>query len=259
MRYRNVIAAGLIAGVGGAYFTLGSVGAFGKNMSSGEGYIALAAMIFGRYTPFGAIGAALLFGFATQMQSILSTLNTPIQSNLLLMAPYIVTIIVLAGLVGKAEALRPRASPTSRHKFSMPNGPGCVALGCCTLVGWRRGRAWGRGWCGACGRARGRGGRRTRGRRRTGGGRWVWGGRNGWFTAGRRLRARAGVLNLSPHKTLRITCVTFAGRIRAWGSVLGTGVLPEPPPSKCSPIFRTPGVWRFMDEKQLEMSGASDD
>ncbi|HYB47946.1 MAG TPA: ABC transporter permease, partial [Streptosporangiaceae bacterium] len=84
MRYRNVIAAGAIAGIGGAYFTIGSVGAFGMNISSGEGYIALAAMIFGRYTPFGAIGAALLFGFTTQLQSIMSTLNTPIQSNLLL-------------------------------------------------------------------------------------------------------------------------------------------------------------------------------
>jgi general nucleoside transport system permease protein len=111
MRYRNVIAAGLIAGVGGAYFTLGSVGAFGKNMSSGEGYIALAAMIFGRYSPFGAIGAALLFGFATQLQSILSTLNTPIQSNLLLMAPYIVTIIVLAGLVGKVRGPKSEGIP----------------------------------------------------------------------------------------------------------------------------------------------------
>jgi len=111
MRYRNVIAAGVIAGVGGAYFTLGSVGAFGKNMSSGEGYIALAAMIFGRYSPFGAIGAALLFGFATQLQSILSTLNTPIQSNLLLMAPYIVTIIVLAGLVGKVRGPKAEGIP----------------------------------------------------------------------------------------------------------------------------------------------------
>ncbi len=111
MRYRNVIAAGLIAGVGGAYFTLGSVGAFGKNMSSGEGYIALAAMIFGRYTPFGAIGAALLFGFATQLQSILSTLNTPIQSNLLLMAPYVVTIIVLSGLVGKVRGPKAEGIP----------------------------------------------------------------------------------------------------------------------------------------------------
>jgi general nucleoside transport system permease protein len=111
MRYRNVIAAGVIAGIGGAYFTIGSVGSFGKDMSSGEGYIALAAMIFGRYNPFGAISAALLFGFATQLQSILSTLNTPIQSNLLLMAPYIVTIIVLAGLVGKVRGPKAEGIP----------------------------------------------------------------------------------------------------------------------------------------------------
>jgi general nucleoside transport system permease protein len=111
MRYRNVIAAGVIAGIGGAYFTIGSVGAFGKDMTSGEGYIALAAMIFGRYTPFGAVAAALLFGFATQLQSIMSTLNTPIQSNLLLMTPYIVTIIVLAGLVGKVRGPRAEGVP----------------------------------------------------------------------------------------------------------------------------------------------------
>jgi ABC-type uncharacterized transport system permease subunit len=111
MRYRNVIAAGLIAGIGGAYFTIGSVGSFGKDMSSGEGYIALAAIIFGRYNPFGAIAAALLFGFTTQLQSILSTLNTPIQSNLLLMAPYIVTIVVLAGLVGHVRGPRAEGVP----------------------------------------------------------------------------------------------------------------------------------------------------
>jgi general nucleoside transport system permease protein len=111
MRYRNVIAAGLIAGIGGAYFTIGSVGAFGKDMTSGEGYIALAAMIFGRYSPFGAISVALLFGFTTQLQSVMSTLNTPIQSNLLLMTPYIVTIIVLAGLVGKVRGPRAEGVP----------------------------------------------------------------------------------------------------------------------------------------------------
>jgi ABC-type uncharacterized transport system permease subunit len=111
MRYRNVIVAGLMAGVGGAYFTIGSVGSFGKDMSSGEGYIALAAMIFGRYTPFGAIAAALLFGFTSQLQSILSTINVPIQSNLLLMSPYIVTIIVLAGLVGKVRGPRAEGIP----------------------------------------------------------------------------------------------------------------------------------------------------
>jgi len=111
MQYRNVILAGLIAGIGGAYFTIGSVGSFGIDMSSGEGYIALAAMIFGRYTPFGAIGAALLFGFTTQLQSILSSINVPIQSNLLLLTPYVVTIIVLAGLVGQVRGPRAEGVP----------------------------------------------------------------------------------------------------------------------------------------------------
>jgi general nucleoside transport system permease protein len=111
MRYQNVIIAGLIAGIGGAYFTIGSVGSFGIDMTSGEGYIALAAMIFGRYTPFGAISAALLFGFTTQLQSILSSLNVPIQSNLLLLTPYVVTIIVVAGLVGKVRGPRAEGVP----------------------------------------------------------------------------------------------------------------------------------------------------
>jgi simple sugar transport system permease protein len=111
LRYRNVILAGLIAGIGGAYFTIGSVGSFGPDMTSGEGYIALAAMIFGRYTPFGAIGAALLFGFTTQLQSILSSINVPIQSNLLLLTPYVVTIIVVAGLVGKVRGPRAEGVP----------------------------------------------------------------------------------------------------------------------------------------------------
>ena len=111
VRYRNVIFSGVLAGIGGAYLTVGSVGTFTKGMSAGEGYIALAAMIFGRYTPFGAIGAALLFGFSTQLQSILSTMSVPIQSNLLLMTPYLVTIIVVAGLVGKVRPPRAEGIP----------------------------------------------------------------------------------------------------------------------------------------------------
>ncbi|HET9079951.1 MAG TPA: ABC transporter permease [Trebonia sp.] len=111
MRYRNVILSGLIAGIGGAYFTIGSVGSFGVDMSSGEGYIALAAMIFGRYSPFGAIAAALLFGFTTQLQSILGSINVPIQSNLLLLTPYVVTIVVVAGLVGKVRGPRAEGVP----------------------------------------------------------------------------------------------------------------------------------------------------
>lgn len=102
-RYRNVILAGLLAGIGGAFLTIGSVGSFGKDMSSGKGYIALAAMIFGRWTPFGAVGAALLFGFTFELQSILSTINVPVPSDFLLMAPYVATIIAVAGLVGRVR------------------------------------------------------------------------------------------------------------------------------------------------------------
>jgi len=103
-RYRNVIMGGLIAGIGGAYLTVGSVGTFSKDMSSGLGYIALAAMIFGRWTPLGATAAALLFGFANSLQSTLSTINVPIPSYILLMAPYVATIIAVAGLVGRVRA-----------------------------------------------------------------------------------------------------------------------------------------------------------
>jgi len=75
-RYRNVVLGGLIAGIGGAYLTVGQAGTFSKDMSSGLGYIALAAMIFGRWTPLGATAAALLFGFANSLQSTLSTITS---------------------------------------------------------------------------------------------------------------------------------------------------------------------------------------
>ena len=106
-----MITGGLLAGIGGAYLTIGSVGTFSKDMSSGLGYIALAAMIFGRWTPLGAIAAALLFGFTTQLQSILSTLNVPIPSNILLMAPYVATIIAVAGLVGRVRGPKAEGIP----------------------------------------------------------------------------------------------------------------------------------------------------
>ena len=69
IRYGNVIIGGMLAGIGGAYLTIGSVGTFSKDMSSGLGYIALAAMIFGRWTPLGATAAALLFGFTEALQA----------------------------------------------------------------------------------------------------------------------------------------------------------------------------------------------
>jgi simple sugar transport system permease protein len=104
VRYRNVIMGGAVAGLGGAYFTLGSVGAFSKNITSGNGFIALAALIFGRWSPRGAVGAALLFGFASALQTMLS-INVPlIPSNFLAMLPYLATILAVAGLVGKVRA-----------------------------------------------------------------------------------------------------------------------------------------------------------
>ena len=103
-RYSAVIMGGLIAGIGGAYLTIGSVGNFTPDMSSGMGYIALAALIFGRWTPFGALAAALLFGFTLELQAVLGSLNVPIPSYILNMAPYVATIIAVAGLVGRVRA-----------------------------------------------------------------------------------------------------------------------------------------------------------
>jgi len=103
-RIFNVIIGGMIAGFGGAWFTLGSVGRFDEGMTGGRGFIGLAAMIFGRWHPVGALLAALVFGFADSLQQKLAILRTPIPSEFLAMAPYLVTIIVVAGIVGNARA-----------------------------------------------------------------------------------------------------------------------------------------------------------
>ena len=104
VRYSNVILGGMVAGLGGAYFTIGSTGGFEREMSAGRGFIGLAAMIFGGWNPIGSFLAGLVFGFADAIQSRLSILSIPIPSEFLLMVPYIVTIIVVAGLVGRARA-----------------------------------------------------------------------------------------------------------------------------------------------------------
>ena len=100
LRFRNVLLGGMVAGLGGAFYTLVSVSAFTRDMTSGAGYIALAALIFGRWNPIGALLASLLFGFASNLQSILSFLGTPVPSQFLAMLPYVVTILAVAGLVG---------------------------------------------------------------------------------------------------------------------------------------------------------------
>jgi simple sugar transport system permease protein len=102
-RFWNVALAGAIAGLGGAYFTLGAVGAFGKEMTAGAGFIALAAVIFGRWDPIRATLAALLFGFATNLQNVLGIIGSPVPSEFMLMLPYVVTIFAVAGLVGRSR------------------------------------------------------------------------------------------------------------------------------------------------------------
>jgi simple sugar transport system permease protein len=102
VRYVNVVLGGLVAGFAGSYFTLGSVGRFEELMTAGRGFIALAAMIFGKWTPFGAAGAGLIFGLAEALAGRLAILKVPIPSSFLLMAPYIATMIALAGLIGRA-------------------------------------------------------------------------------------------------------------------------------------------------------------
>ena len=102
-RYVNVTVAGMVAGFGGAWFTLGSVGRFDEGMTGGRGFIGLAAMIFGRWHPVGALLAALVFGFADSLQQKLALLGTTIPSEFLAMAPYIATMVVVAGVVGRAR------------------------------------------------------------------------------------------------------------------------------------------------------------
>jgi simple sugar transport system permease protein len=104
VRYTNVILGGMVAGLGGAYFTIGSTGGFEREMTAGRGFIGLAAMIFGGWNPIGSFLAGLVFGFADAIQSRLSILSIAIPSEFLIMAPYVVTIIVVAGLVGRARA-----------------------------------------------------------------------------------------------------------------------------------------------------------
>ncbi len=102
-RYLAVLLGSMVAGFGGAYFTIGSVGGFDEVMTAGRGFISLAAMIFGNWNPFGAFGAGLLFGFTDSLASRMAILGVKIPSEFLLMAPYIATMVVLAGVVGRSR------------------------------------------------------------------------------------------------------------------------------------------------------------
>lgn len=102
-RWTNVFISGMIAGLAGAWFSLEATGSFNDGMTRGAGFIALAAMIFGKWTPIGAFGAALLFGFSDSLGIRLQMVGVGFPVQFLQMVPYAVTIIVLAGFIGRAS------------------------------------------------------------------------------------------------------------------------------------------------------------
>jgi len=116
-RYIGVILGGMMAGFAGSYFSLGSLGYFEQVMTAGRGFIGLAAMIFGKWTPVGSLGAGLLFGFAESLSTNLSILRFPIPPEVLLMVPYILTMVILAGVVGRSQG--PAAAGVPYEKESL--------------------------------------------------------------------------------------------------------------------------------------------
>ncbi|NNH69927.1 ABC transporter permease [Nocardia uniformis] len=105
LRFWNVTVAGALSGFGGAFFTIANNVSFSKNMTAGLGFVALAVMIVGRWRPFGVLTAALLFGFSSALQRFLNTMpGNPIPTEFLGMLPYVVTLVVVAGFIGRAVA-----------------------------------------------------------------------------------------------------------------------------------------------------------
>jgi simple sugar transport system permease protein len=102
-RYISVLISGAIAGLAGAYMSIGAAGRFNEGMTAGKGFLGLAAMIFGNWNPGGAFFGSLIFGFFDSWQEKLSILQVGIPVDLLGMAPYLATMVVLAGFVGRAR------------------------------------------------------------------------------------------------------------------------------------------------------------
>ncbi len=114
-QYMAVILGGMMAGFGGTYFSLGSSGRFDEVMTAGRGFIGLAAMIFGNWHPVGSMGAGLLFGFFDSLSTKSSLLQVPIPSEFIGMAPYLATIIVLAGVIGRSHAPAAEGEPYEKE------------------------------------------------------------------------------------------------------------------------------------------------
>jgi simple sugar transport system permease protein len=103
VRYASVLASGALAGLGGAWLAF-NVGQFQHNMSAGKGYIAMAAVVFGKWRPLGATAACLLFGFSEALAAGLERWRIPVPSELIGTLPYVLTIVALVGVVGRAKA-----------------------------------------------------------------------------------------------------------------------------------------------------------
>jgi len=103
VRYISVLCSGAIAGLAGTYISIGAAGRFNEGMTAGKGFLGLAAMIFGNWNPFGAFAGSLIFGFFDSWQEKLSLLQVGIPVDLLGMAPYIATMVVLAGFIGRSR------------------------------------------------------------------------------------------------------------------------------------------------------------
>lgn len=115
-RYAAVAISGVLAGLGGAYLAF-DVGQFQHGMSAGKGYIAMAAVVFGKWRPRGAVAACLLFGFAEALAAALERWHVPVPSQLVSTLPYVLTLVALAGFVGRARA--PAALGTPYEKRSL--------------------------------------------------------------------------------------------------------------------------------------------
>lgn len=104
IRYCCVVGSGMLSGVAGAFLSLGIVGIFNSNMTAGRGFIALAAVVFGKYTPLGTAGACLIFGLGEALSYSASLQSAGIDSNLIGTIPYLLTFIALVGFVGRTVA-----------------------------------------------------------------------------------------------------------------------------------------------------------